>query len=76
MGTVNPALVFAVLFMVLLGGIPRRYWYLQLPAVLGWVLVWVDSEFTGQWTDTLGLAITVFSLSWLALTGKRADPPR
>ncbi|OLZ58107.1 hypothetical protein [Amycolatopsis keratiniphila] len=62
--------MFAVLFMVLLGGIPRRYWYLQLPAVLGWV----NSEFTGQWTDTLGLAITGFSLLWLALTGKRAGP--
>ncbi|MFI9457020.1 hypothetical protein [Amycolatopsis sp. NPDC052450] len=80
MGGITPALVLALLFMVLLGAIPRRYWYLQLPAVLGWVLVWIDSAFTGHWTDSLGVAITVFSLLWLALTGKRArsgsDPGR
>ncbi|WP_410585482.1 hypothetical protein [Amycolatopsis sp. lyj-108] len=80
MGGITPALVFALLFMVLLSVIPRRYWYLQLSAVLGWVLVWIDSAFTGHWTDSLGLAITVFSLLWLALIWKRArsgtDPDR
>ncbi|MFK0244094.1 hypothetical protein ACIQUM_05305 [Amycolatopsis azurea] len=72
MGGVTPALLFALLFMVALGAIPRRYWYLQLPAVLGWVLVWIDSEFTGHWTDSLGVAITFLSLLWLALTGRRS----
>lgn len=71
MGALTPALVFAVLFMVLLALIPRRYWYLQLPAVLGWVLVWWDGEFTGHWTDSLGVTVTGFSLLWLALTGER-----
>jgi uncharacterized membrane protein YjjB (DUF3815 family) len=80
MGGITPALVFALLFMVLLGAIPRRYWYVQLPAVLGWVLVWIDSAFTGHWTDSLGVTITIFSLLRLALTGQRArsgtDPDR
>ncbi len=71
MGPITLPLVFALLFMVLLGTIPRRYWYVQLPAVLGWTLVWIDSEFTGHWTDSLGVTITGFSLLWLALTGER-----
>lgn len=71
MGVFTPALVFAVLFLVLLALVPRRYWYLQLPAVLGWVLVWWDGEFTGHWTDSLGVTVTGFSLLWLALTGER-----
>jgi hypothetical protein len=71
MGELNLALVLAMLFMVVLGLIPRRYWYIQLPAVLGWVLVWVDGEFTGHWTDSLGIAVTAFSLLWLAMTGER-----
>lgn len=71
MGAFTPALVFAILFMVLLALVPRRYWYLQLPAVLGWVLVWWDGEFTGHWTDSLGVTVTGFSLLWLALTGER-----
>lgn len=71
MGEISPTLVAAMLFMVLLGLVPRRYWYVQLPAVLGWVLVWVDCEFTGHWTDSLGVAVTGFSLLWLALTGER-----
>ncbi|KZB84763.1 hypothetical protein [Amycolatopsis regifaucium] len=72
MGGSTPVLVFALLFMALLAVIPRRYWCMQLPAVLGWVMVWIDSAFTGHWTDSLGVAITAFSLLWLALTGKRA----
>jgi hypothetical protein len=71
MDEVTPTLVLAMLFMVLLGAIPRRHWYVQLPAVLGWVLVWLDSEFTGHWTDVLGVAVTSLSLLWLALRGER-----
>jgi hypothetical protein len=67
----SPVLVLALLFMVALVFIPRRYWYVQLPAVLGWVLVWFDGEFTGHWTDSLGVAVTGLSLLWLAMTAQR-----
>ncbi|GLZ28056.1 hypothetical protein Lesp02_02460 [Lentzea sp. NBRC 105346] len=60
-------LVLAALFMVALAFIPRRYWYIQLPAVLGWVLVWIDGQFTGHWTDSLGTSVTGLSLLWLAI---------
>jgi len=69
----SPALLFAVLFMVALAFIPRRYRYLQLAAVLGWVLIWFDGKFTGQWTDALGLAVTALSLLWLAMTAERRE---
>ncbi|MEV6236697.1 hypothetical protein [Lentzea sp. NPDC051838] len=69
----SPVLVFAVLFLVALALIPYRYWYVKLPAVLGWVLVWFDGEFTGHWTDSLGLAVTGLSLLWLLMTAKRRE---
>ncbi|MFD5245638.1 hypothetical protein ACFWIW_13885 [Amycolatopsis sp. NPDC058340] len=68
MGNVTPAPVFALLFMVLLGAIPRRYRYLRLPAVIGWIVVWIDGVLTGHWTDTLGVAITAFALLWPFMT--------
>lgn len=58
-------LVWATLVMLSFCAIPRRYWYIQLPAVLGWALVWFDSEFAGHWTDSLGLAVTGVSMLWL-----------
>ncbi|RAS67340.1 hypothetical protein C8D87_103679 [Lentzea atacamensis] len=75
MGSPSPVLVLVMLSMVLLGAIPRRYWYVQLPAVLGWVLVWADSQLTGHWTDVLGLVVTGLSLMWLwaTRTPKRAE---
>lgn len=76
MGSLSPLLVLAMLFMVLLGAIPRRYWYVQLSAVLGWVLVWVDGEFTGHWTDAVGLAVTGLSLMWLRVTWTPARAER
>ena len=69
----SPALVFAVLFMVGLAFIPYRHWYLKVPAVLGWVLIWFDGDFTGHWTDSLGLAVTGLSLFWLLMTAKRRE---
>lgn len=58
-------LVWAALVMLSFAAIPRRYWYVQLPAVLGWALVWFDGEFTGHWSDSLGLAVTGISMLWL-----------
>lgn len=72
MGSPNLTLVWAALVMLSFFAIPQRYWYVQLPAVLGWTLVWFDGEFTGHWTDSLGLAIAGFSLLWLWF-GKPAD---
>ena len=69
--------VFAVFFMVSLALIPRRLWRVQLPAVLGWALVWVDGEWANHWTDSVGLAVTGYSLLWLWLHwnngGRRPD---
>lgn len=65
MESLNLTLVWAALVMLSFAAIPRRYWYVQLPAVLGWALVWFDSEFTGHWSDSLGLAVTGVSLLWL-----------
>jgi hypothetical protein len=45
MGALNLTLVWATLVMLSFCAIPRRYWYVQLPAVLGWALVWFDGEF-------------------------------
>ena len=36
MGSLNLTLVWAALVMLSFVAIPRRYWYVQLPAVLGW----------------------------------------
>lgn len=63
----NAGMVFGVLFMVALALIPRRLWRVQLPAVLGWSLVWVDGQWANHWTDSLGLAVTGYSLLWLWL---------
>lgn len=71
MGEISLTLILAMLFIVLLGLIPRRYWYVQVPAVLGWVLVWADGEYTGHWTDSAGVSVTGLSLLWLAMTGQR-----
>ena len=61
-GSLNLTLVWAALVMLSFFAIPRRYWRFQLPAVLGWTLVWFDGEFTGHWTDSLGLAVTGVSM--------------
>ncbi|WP_330275914.1 hypothetical protein OG205_10025 [Lentzea sp. NBC_00516] len=65
MESLNPTLIWAALVLLSFAAIPRRYWYVQLPAALGWVLVWFDGEFTGHWTDSLGLAVTGVSMLWL-----------
>ncbi len=65
MESLNLTLVLAALVMLSFAAIPRRYWYVQLPAVLGWALVWFDGELTGHWSDSLGLAVTGISMLWL-----------
>lgn len=65
MESLNLTLVWAALVMLSFAAIPRRYWYVQLPVVLGWALVWFDGEFTGHWSDSLGLAVTGVSMLWL-----------
>lgn len=54
-------LAVALLVMVSFAAVPRRWWYAQLPAVLGWALVWFDNEVTGHWTDAAGLLVVVAS---------------
>ncbi len=77
MGSLNLTLIWAALVMLSFAAIPRRYWYVRLPAVLGWVLVWFDGEFTAQWTDLLGLAVTGASmLSLWALKRPDGTEPR
>lgn len=73
MESLNLTLVSAALVMLSFAAIPRRNWYVQLPAVLGWALVWFDGEFTGHWTDSLGLAVTGLSVLWLWFVKPPAD---
>lgn len=70
-GISSAVLVGAMLVMVLLAGIPRRLWFVQLSAVLGWALVWVDGRISAHWPDVLGLVVTGASLSWWGLMWKR-----
>jgi hypothetical protein len=57
-----PTLLPALLFMAVLALIPRRWWYIQLPAVIGWAVVWIDNQLTIQWLDITGLAVTATSM--------------
>jgi hypothetical protein len=50
----TPTLLPAVLVMVAFALIFRRYRYSQLPAVLGWAIVWTDNHLTWHWTDLAG----------------------
>lgn len=65
MGSLNLTLVWAAFVMLSFLAIPRRFWRFQVPAMLGWALVWFDGEFVGHWTDSLGLAVTGVSLIML-----------
>lgn len=67
----NTGLVLAAAVMVAFALIPRRLWYLRLPAVLGWALVWVDGAWANHWTDSVGLTVTGLSLLWWWLVGDR-----
>ncbi|NUT48129.1 MAG: hypothetical protein HOV94_12590 [Saccharothrix sp.] len=72
----NPvAIAFALLVMVSFAAIPRRWWHVQLPAVLGWALVWADNAVTGHWTDVAGLLVTALSLVWAARLRRKQPPP-
>lgn len=68
-----PPLLAASLAMVLLALIPRRLWYVQLPAVLGWAAVWVDGHVTGHGLDVAGFAVVAVSLGALALRRGRSS---
>lgn len=71
-----PALLPAALVMVAFALIPRRYWYIQLPAVLGWAIVWADNHLTWHWTDLTGLAvISLAAASSILLRPPAAIPP-
>lgn len=61
-----PPVLIASMVMVLLALIPRRFWYVQLPAVIGWAAVWVDGQVTGHWLDIAGFAVFAVSLGVLA----------
>ncbi|WP_158896157.1 hypothetical protein [Amycolatopsis anabasis] len=65
------ALVFAILVMVALVLIPRRLWYLQIPAILSWAAIWVDNEVSNQWTDWVGAAIFAICLAGLGFQYQR-----
>ena len=69
-------LLVAAALMVMFAGIPRRHRHLQLTAVLGWVVVWLDNEIRGHWSDYLGVAIVAASLGVLALRCDRPTAPR
>lgn len=56
-GWLAPALLPALILMVLFALIPRRLWFVQLPAVVGWAVVWTDNRLTGSWLDVAGLAV-------------------
>lgn len=55
-------LFLAMLVLVAFALIPRRLWYVGLPAVLGWVVVWFDGRWTAHWWDFLGAAATAAAL--------------
>jgi uncharacterized membrane protein YqjE len=43
--------------MAALALIPRRLWFVQLPAVIAWAAVWTDNRMTADWPDVAGLAV-------------------
>jgi hypothetical protein len=43
-----PPLLPALVFMAVLALVPRRWWFVQLPAVTGWAAVWTDNQLTGR----------------------------
>jgi len=52
-----PPLLPAVLVMVAFALIPRRLWFVQLPAVIAWAVVWTDNRMTASWPDVAGLGV-------------------
>jgi NhaP-type Na+/H+ or K+/H+ antiporter len=58
-------------FMAVLALIPRRWWFVQLPAVIGWAMVWTDNQITAQWLDITGLAVTATSMLVLGTLARR-----
>jgi hypothetical protein len=49
----------------------RRWWFVQLPAVIGWAVIWTDNQLTAQWVDTTGFAVTATSMLVLGLLAER-----
>ena len=52
-----PPVLAALVIMVSFALIPRRLWFLQLPAVIAWAVVWTDNRITTDWADLTGLAV-------------------
>ncbi|ONI85362.1 hypothetical protein ALI144C_13825 [Actinosynnema sp. ALI-1.44] len=66
-----PVLVVAMLVMVSLALIPQRR-YLRVMAVLGWVVVWLDDQVSGHWSDWLGAAVVIACLG-MFVSAHRAE---
>jgi hypothetical protein len=56
-----PALLPALIIMALFALIPRRLWFVQLPVVVGWAVVWIDNRLTVSWLDVSGLTMVMAS---------------
>jgi hypothetical protein len=70
----TPPLLPAVVGMVLLALVPRRWRVLQLLAVLGWAAVWVDNQLNVAWLDGIGLAAAACGLVGIACAASRKRP--
>jgi hypothetical protein len=69
----EPALILAVLIMVSLAFIPRRYRLQQVLAVLGWAAIWVDNEITGHWLEWVGGTVMVAALGAALAAHRRSS---
>lgn len=56
-GWLAPPLLPAALVMVSFALIPRRLWFVQLPAAVAWAVVWTDNRVTADWPDVAGLGV-------------------
>jgi hypothetical protein len=61
-----PPLLPAVLVMVAFALIPRRLWFVRVPAVIAWAVVWTDNRMTADWPDVAGFGVLgVCVVLWL-----------
>jgi hypothetical protein len=49
---------------------------LQLLAVLGWTVVWLDNQLTASWPDDVGLTVVAGSVAGIAHAASKELPAR
>jgi hypothetical protein len=70
---VTPAHFLALVAATGFALFPRRLWFLTLPALAGWIVVWSDGSWTGHWLDSPGAATTALCLLLLVFSDGYRD---